>query len=111
MPNEAVQKADFEASMGRERWTSASYLCQVVYGSSFGDSSQLGKRLPLLAWLSRISMMRELLDVVHQAVELPLRIAPLLLAQREPAQPLVVAQVTKHRLHRRNPSALWRLPL
>ena len=44
--------------------------------------------------------MRQLLDVVHQAEELPLRIDFLLPAQREAVQPLVVAEVAEHRLHR-----------
>ena len=44
--------------------------------------------------------MRQLFDVVHQAVELPLRINLLLSAQREAIQSLVVAEVAEHRLHR-----------
>lgn len=42
-------------------------------------------------------MVRQLLDVVYQAVELPLRIDFLLPAQREAIQPLVVPQVAEHR--------------
>ncbi len=43
--------------------------------------------------------MRQLLDVVHQTEELPLRIHLLLPAQREAIQPLVVSEVGKHRFH------------
>lgn len=45
-------------------------------------------------------MVRQFLDVVHQAVELPLRIDLLPAAQREAVEALVVAEVGKHRLHR-----------
>jgi hypothetical protein len=48
----------------------------------------------------RIAVVRELLDVVHQAEQLPLRIDFLPAAQCEPALPLVVTQVAEHRLHR-----------
>jgi len=50
--------------------------------------------------------MRQLLDVVHQAEELPLRIDLLPPAQGEAIQPLVVTQVGKHRLHRGEASAV-----
>ena len=46
----------------------------------------------------RISVMRELLDVVNQAEELPLRIDLDAPAQREAVEPFVVAQVAEHRL-------------
>jgi hypothetical protein len=41
---------------------------------------------------------RELLDIVHQAVQRPLRRDLRLPAQREPIQPLVVPQIGEHRL-------------
>ena len=47
-------------------------------------------------------MMRQLLNVVHQTKEMPLRIHLLLSAQRETIEPLVAAQVTEHRFHRRH---------
>lgn len=47
----------------------------------------------------RIPMMRQLLDVVHQAIQLPLRIYFFPAPQCEPVQPLVVPQVAKHRFH------------
>ena len=40
--------------------------------------------------------MRQLLDVVDQTEELPLRIDLLLAAQREPIEPLVVSDVAEH---------------
>jgi len=42
--------------------------------------------------------MRQFFDVVHQTVELPLRVDLLLPAQREAIEPLVVPQVAEHRL-------------
>ena len=43
---------------------------------------------------------RELLDAVHHAVQLPLRVDLVPTAQRESAQSLVVPEVGKHRLDR-----------
>ena len=43
--------------------------------------------------------MRQFLDVMNKAEELPLRIDLLLAAQREPIQPLVVSDVAEHRFH------------
>lgn len=45
-------------------------------------------------------MMRQFLDVVHQAAKLPLGVHFLAPAQREAVQPLVGHQVAEHRLHR-----------
>ena len=44
-------------------------------------------------------MVGQLLDVVHQAVQAPLRIDFGLAAQREAVQSLDVPDVAKHRLH------------
>lgn len=44
--------------------------------------------------------MRQLLDVMHEAVEVPLGVHLGLCTQREAIEALVVAQVRKHRLHR-----------
>ena len=41
----------------------------------------------------------QLLDVVHETVQVPLRVHLALAAQVEPVQPLVVPDVGKHRLH------------
>lgn len=54
----------------------------------------------------RISMMGQLFDVVHQAVELPLRVDLLLSTQCKARDPLVVTQVAEHRLHRRKTSSV-----
>lgn len=43
--------------------------------------------------------MRQLLDVVHQAEQLPLRAHLAQTPEREAAQPLVVPQLGEHRLH------------
>ena len=43
-------------------------------------------------------MMRQLLDIVYQAVQVPLRVHLALGAQRKPIQPFVVTQVGEHRL-------------
>ena len=43
-------------------------------------------------------MMRQLLDVVNQAVQIPLRVHLWLGSQREAVEPLVVPQVGEHRL-------------
>src|ERR1700730_18209074 len=56
-----------------------------------------------------VAMMRELLDVVHQTVEVPLDIHLGLRAQREALEAFVVAQVRKHRLHRRHAPTVERL--
>ncbi len=44
--------------------------------------------------------MRQLLDVMHEAIQLPLRIHLGFPAQREAIQSLVVPQITEHRLYR-----------
>ena len=43
-------------------------------------------------------MMRQLLDVVNQTVQIPLRVHLWLGSQREAVEPLVVPQVGEHRL-------------
>src|SRR5262249_45996667 len=48
---------------------------------------------------SRLSYSRQLFDVVHQAVELPLSVDLLHPTQREAIQTLFVAQVGEHRFH------------
>ena len=50
--------------------------------------------------LLRIPVMRQLLDVVHQAVELPLRIHFLLASEGEAVELFVVPDVAEHRFHR-----------
>ena len=45
-------------------------------------------------------MMRQLLNVMDEAEELPLRIDFLLFAQREAIEPLVVPDIRKHRFNR-----------
>ena len=50
--------------------------------------------------LLRIAVMRQLLDVVYQTVEFPLRIHLLLSSEGEAVQLFVVAQVAEHRFHR-----------
>ena len=64
--------------------------------------------LPAPFLLLRKPVMRQLLDVVHQAEELPLRIDLRLRAQRETIQPLVVAELAEHRFHRGKASAIQR---
>ena len=44
-------------------------------------------------------MIRQLLDIMHHAEQLPLTIHLGFPAQRKAVQPLVAAQVAKHRLH------------
>ena len=53
--------------------------------------------------------MRQLLDVVHQTVELPLRIHLPLLSEREAIQLFVVANVAKYRFHRGKAASVFRL--
>lgn len=53
-------------------------------------------------------MMRELLDVVHHTVELPLGIHFALASERKAIKALVVAQVAKHGLHGGNAPAVKR---
>jgi hypothetical protein len=48
---------------------------------------------------SRVPVVRQLLDVVHQAVELPLRIDLGLPSQGEAVQFLVRSEVAEHRFH------------
>jgi hypothetical protein len=47
-------------------------------------------------------MVRQLLNVVHQAVQIPLCADFGLAAQRESTQALVVPDIAKHRLHGAN---------
>ena len=49
-------------------------------------------------------MVRQLLDVVHHAIELPLPIHLRPAPQGEAGEPFVVAQVAEHRFHRRKAS-------
>ena len=57
--------------------------------------------MPYSASLSRITMIRQLLDIMHHAKQLPLPIYFDLPAQRKAVQTLITAQVAKHRFHRR----------
>ena len=50
--------------------------------------------------LLRVTVMCELLDVVDEAEELPLRLDLLPATERESIEPLVVADVAEDRLHR-----------
>ena len=50
------------------------------------------------AYLIRVSVVSQLLDVVHQAVQLPLPIHLLAPTQREAGESLVVPQVAEHGL-------------
>ena len=54
---------------------------------------------PLPSVLYAISMMRQLLDVVNQAVEVPLGVHRRARAQGKAVEPLVVAQVAEHRFN------------
>ena len=47
-------------------------------------------------------MMRQLLNVMHQTIKMPLRIHLVLSAQRETIEPLVAAYIAKHGLHSRH---------
>ena len=51
--------------------------------------------------------MRQLLDVVHQGVQLPLAVHLGLAAQREAVELLVVTQIGEHRLHRGEAPAVF----
>lgn len=55
-------------------------------------------------------MMRQFLDVVHQAVELPLCINLILPSEGEAVELFVVPDVAKHRFHRGKAPAVFRLP-
>ena len=57
-------------------------------------------------YVDRSPSASQLLDVMYQAVSLPLPIDLDLSVEREPGQPLVVAQIAKCRLHRRKASAV-----
>ena len=75
----------------------------VLSGSSFGDmliSRKAG--LARLIVLFPISMMRQLFDIVNQAVEIPLRVHLALSSQGEPIESFVVPQITEHRLDDRD---------
>ena len=56
------------------------------------------------ASLSRITMVRQLFNIMHHAVQLPLPIDLGFSAQRKAVQTLVAAQIAKHRFHRRKAS-------
>ena len=70
---------------------------------------------PEAAWpLSPPATSSQLLNVVHQAVQMPLRVDLLPAAQVESAQAFVVPDVGKHRFHRANALAVqlpasWRI--
>ena len=55
-------------------------------------------RRPLVL-VSRIPMMRQLFNIVHQAIQLPLPVHFASSTQRKPVQLFVAPQVTEHRLH------------
>ena len=52
-----------------------------------------------MASLSRIAMIRQLLNIMHQAVQLPLPIHLGFSTQRKAVQALIAAQVAEHRFH------------
>ena len=56
----------------------------------------------ILPHLLRIPVMRQLLDVEHHAIELPLRIDFGLTSERKAIESLVVAQIAEYRLDRGN---------
>ena len=56
-------------------------------------------------------MAMDLQQVVHDAVQLPSHTHLQLAAQTEPAQPLVVGDITKIRLYRDQPAAMLLAPL
>ena len=60
--------------------------------------------------LLRIAVMRQLLDVVYQAVKFPLRIDLLLSSEREAVELLVVPDVAEHRFHRSKAPSVFCLP-
>ena len=62
--------------------------------------------IPGSGCLPCIAMMRQLLDVVNQAVQVPLRVHLRLRSQREAIQALVVPQVGEHRLDDRDAPAV-----
>ena len=68
-------------------------------------------RTSLLFLLRPVAVMRQLLDVVHQAVELPLRIDFRSPAQREAIESLVMADVGEDRLDRGEAPAIERAAL
>src|SRR4249920_1688830 len=51
-------------------------------------------------------MMREFLDVVHQTIQMPLRVYLGLGSQRKAVEPLVVPKVGEHRFHRSHSTAV-----
>jgi len=53
-------------------------------------------------------MMRQLLDIVNQAVEVPLRVHFWVRAQCETIEPLVMAQVRENRFYRRHSPCVQR---
>ena len=87
-------------------------FCNSHLDFVFPGATTAGRGKPwgdLALQLLPIPMVGQLLDVVHQAVELPLPIYLLASAQREPVQPLVVADVREDRLDHRE-SATIELP-
>src|SRR5450631_1880942 len=54
----------------------------------------------------RVAVVRQLLDVVHQAVQMPLRVDFCLAAQGEAIQPFVMPQVAEHRLDGRHAASI-----
>ena len=92
------------------------FIPAVQFGSPFRRDAQIkpGGRLrgccervalPLL----RIPVMRQLLDVMNQAVKLPLRIDFLLPSECEAVELFVVPDVAEHRFHRGKASPVFRL--
>ena len=55
--------------------------------------------------------MRQFLDVVHQAIQLPLHIDLASPSEGETVELFVVAQVAEYRLHRGEASAIVRIPM
>jgi hypothetical protein len=108
---EAVEKPLFEPQKSLRMARSSSrhfHFCLIGFPSRRIASADSLPQGP--SRLLRIPVMRQLLDVVHQAEELPLRIHLPLSSQREAIQPLVVADVAEHRLHRGEASPVQRRP-
>ena len=110
MPNEAVQKPHSHPpkacsqGVANPEWSFdvSSRQCAAFLTSYRAPSACTVPRGRFSACTPRllgIPMVGQLLDVVHQAVQAPLRIDFGLAAQREAVQSLDVPDVAKHRLH------------
>ena len=116
-PNEAVKKHDFRTqhhgvAPGTNRMSGIwlAYPQCAAISALCAPPAGVTSPQPLMAALFGFSLpqvrLRQLLDVMHHAIQIPLRVDLGTASVVQPGHALVVPDVAKHRLHRANALAV-----